>query len=241
MPTNPRVTLITPHSDRPVGLALCEKWMARQTYLAAGGRWQWILVDDGAEPARPTMGQLHLRRPPGDNPKISFTSNLLAAVPHVAGDLVMVIEDDDWYAPNHVQDLVDRMGRAMIAGGIWQQYYHLPTRRHITYRNKGASLCQTGFRRELLRAFDGVCRQQREVKQYGVDGSLWALCVKRGMAVDNGEWFTSIGIKGLPGKKGLGLGHRPEDSWDLDADGSVLRKWVGNDADVYEALEWPMK
>lgn len=225
------LTIITPHCDRPEALSLCERWVGRQSRKPD----QWILVDDGHIAAEPSAGQDHVRRPAGDPGFLSLCRNLLAALPLVKGEIVAVIENDDWYAPGHLSDLADRLERVALAGSIWQPYYNLPTKRWHVFRNIGASLCQTGFRRELLPLFRQAIETCIEKQTYGVDGTFWRVCRARDVHEDNPEIRTSIGIKGLPGRAGLGVGHRPDKRWDLDENGDVLREWVGADADVY----WP--
>ena len=49
------IQLLTPTGMRPEAFALCERWMAAQTY---DGPCTWFVVDDGAVP-------LKLTPPPG--------------------------------------------------------------------------------------------------------------------------------------------------------------------------------
>lgn len=84
------LTVLTPTGSRPEAFALCEKWMARQTYK---GAIQWICADDGDVPTRFTMGQKVIYRDakPG---VVTLADNLLAAIGHVEGEKVVVVEDD---------------------------------------------------------------------------------------------------------------------------------------------------
>jgi len=225
------LTIITPTSDRPEAFQLCQRWMARQTYA---GEVQWIVADDGREAATCTMGQEHIRRPPAETPRESFLGNLLAALQRVRHDKVVFIEDDDWYAPEYLARMDRWLDQADLVGEAGARYYHLPTRRyHFCGNTHHASLAQTGLRAERLpKVADEICRSHTTF----VDVRLWrrwsAGWKKRLMP----QTTLSAGIKGLPGKRGIGIGHRLDDRHPVDADGSVLRQWIGADADIYFGL-----
>jgi hypothetical protein len=47
-------------------------------------------------------------------------------------------------------------------------------------------------------------------------------------------------MKGLPGRAGIGIGHRPENNsymWVKDTDLGVLRQWIGEDIGLYPNLD----
>lgn len=235
------VTLITPTCDQPIGFGLCEQWMRRQTVPLAS--MQWIVVDDGIEPATPTCGQQYVRRirEPDCSGAQSLCRNLLAALPLARGEHIVLIEHDDWYAPTHVASLVDLLASRTVlaAGDDKQRYYHVGARRWKVYQNRGAALCQTGFRRALLPLFQRVVQQSLAANKYGIDGLFW-----RSLTADRKRLqhtATAIGIKGLPGRPGLGLGHRPEiiTTWTPDPSLTVLRAWIGADIEHYAPYGTP--
>ncbi len=223
-----RLSLITPTCDRPVAFGLAERWMARQTRRPD----EWIVADGGTTPAQCTRGQQQIRTtaPPGVE---SFAANLTAAARAATGDVLVVVEDDDWYAPAYLETLAGwfAVPAIQIVGDDLQRYYNVAMRRTKCFDNVGASLCQTAFRRELLPVFleavTTCCRQGR----YGVDRALWeAVPLEHQCLVRTG---TVVGIKGLPGQVGLGLGHRPTAAWTPDPDLTILQTWIGPDAAVY--------
>lgn len=227
----PAVTLITPTCDQPVGLALCEQFMARQTWPVAQA--QWIVVDDGETPARLTMGQTHVRRArPHDCPGYqSLAHNLQAALPLAQGDIIVVIEHDDYYAPEHLETVLSALmaPHALIAGDTVQRYYHVGRRCWRQLQNQGAALCQTAFRRELLPAFDATIRECLGRRSFGIDAAFWRRVPPDRWAVTG---HTVVGIKGLPGRPGLGMGHRPDGRWTADPALVQLRAWIGCEADA---------
>lgn len=230
----PGVTVITPTCDQPTGLRLCEGYLARQTYR---GEVQWIVVDDGVTPARLSRPCEYIWRPrePGCTGAQSLCRNLLAAVPLVRGAIVAIVEHDDYYAPTHLERLVAALvdeGR-LIAGDDEQRYYHVGQRVWRVFQNRGASLCQTAFRVALLPLFEQVIRQALRRDSYGVDGAFWEQAPAHAKALAHATG-TVVGIKGLPGRPGLGIGHRPTGPlWRADPDGATLRAWLGDDAAAY--------
>lgn len=192
------------------------------------------MVDDGIVPADLTLGQTHLRRArePACQPAQSLCRNLLYALPFIQSDWIIVLEDDDHYAPTHLETLMRQLqSGASIVGDDTQRYYNVAHRVWRVYQNRGASLCQTGFHRRLLALLTQVLMRRLTENHYGVDGAFWE-------AVPKVEWSlephqTVVGIKGLPGRKGLGVGHRPGAGWTQDPTGEKLRAWTGADASRY--------
>ena len=226
-----RITLITPTCDQPTGIALCEQYMARQTM----GFDQWIVADDGIEPAKLTMGQTHIVRQREHEGGRSLAGNILAALPHVAGDIVLVIEHDDWYAPDHIATCVEQLRGVMACGSVWQRYYNVEHQCWIVMRNIGSALCNTAFRRELIPAMQAAAFGAFRTGKYSVDRMFWDSIAEQDWRLH--EVDTVVGIKGLPGRAGLGLGHRPDKSrrWIYDS-GEKLREWIGGDAPIYEGM-----
>ena len=225
------LTIITPTSDRPEAFQLCQRWMSRQTYT---GELQWIVADDGHEPATCTMGQEHVRRPPSDDPRRSFLGNLLAAIERVRHDKVVFVEDDDWYAPEYLAQMDRWLDEAELVGEAGARYYHLPTRRyHFCGNTEHASLAQTGLRADRLRQ---MADEISGANTTFVDVRLWRNWSAGWTKLLRPCTTLSAGIKGLPGKRGIGMGHRLGDRHPIDANGRVLREWIGDDADLYFRL-----
>lgn len=226
--TSEHITLITPTCDQPTGIALCEQYMARQTM----GFDQWIVADDGIEPATLTMGQTHIARSREHEGGRSLAGNIMAALPNVTGDIVLIIEHDDWYAPDHIATCVEQLRNAKAAGSQWQRYYNVRHRCWILMRNIGSALCNTAFRRELIPAMNEAAKHAFLAGKYGVDRMFWDSIPAHDKNIHGID--TVVGVKGLPGRAGLGLGHRPDKTraWTYD-DGEKLREWIGDDARIY--------
>jgi len=227
-----RVTVITPTCDRPVGLTFAERWMRRQTRPPD----EWIVSDGGEVPAPCRMGQrqIHVPQLPGAR---NLVENLRRALDVATGDVIVLWEDDDWYAPTHLERLLVQLAtpRVLAAGDNKQRYYHVGARRWHVYQNRGAALCQTGFRRELVPLFREILDRCLAVDHYGIDSRFWgALSPDQKQLAHTA---TVVGIKGLPGRRGLGVGHRPEiiKQWTPDPALGQLRRWIGADAEAYAA------
>ena len=190
---------------------------------------QWIVADDGVIPAPLTMGQLHIRRERRETGGASLAMNILAAIPHVTGDYVVIMEDDDAYLPHHLETCVRRLEQHKATGCIWLNYYNLRHRKWRRIRNSCAALCNTAFRRECLPMLADAAREAMALGMYHVDRLFWQRVGAEGLH----EEETVIGLKGLPGMKGIGIGHRPGHGWRPDPAGKKLREWIGEAAGHY--------
>jgi len=199
---------------------------------------EWIVADDGIEPAALTMGQIHVRRQREKDcqPAQSFCRNLLAAIAVATGDVVVFWEHDDWYAPRHLETVCNQLnGAALLAGDDQQRYYNVAHRCWRIFRNRGASLCQTAMRSSELERFGQVVRECLAASRFYVDFKLWEGTPSSRRALARAD--TVLGIKGLPGRPGLGIGHRPDKQWTKDESFAQLWAWIGNDAELYEPFQ----
>lgn len=220
-----KVTLITPTADQPIGIALLEQYMNRQTVPFD----QWIVADDGTAPATLTMGQDHIVRPRQYEGARSLAGNMLEALPEVRNGIVIIVEHDDWYAPNHIEVCLQQLQHASAVGSIWQRYYNVGNRHWRVMRNIGSALCNTALRAPLLPNMARAAEHAFKHDKIGVDRLFW-----ESVAGNVHNINTVVGIKGLPGRKGLGMGHKPPDSkWNHDPELAKLREWIGQDADLY--------
>jgi len=215
------ITLLTCTGDRPECFARLEKWMARQTLMWS----KWIVIDDGHEPTKCTLGQAHVRMDPGKLAKDSFIANYNVGL-HCAksSKAVAVIEDDDWYSPHYLANMIPKLLTSALAGESHAKYYHVAERKYREMGNANhASLCQTVFRGELVPQILPLVEGTTFL-----DKRIWELDVPKSLVPSQ----HAVGLKGQPGRSGIGVGHRPKDNgkWIADTDGSVLRDWIGEDA-----------
>lgn len=225
------LTLLTATGMRHQSWALCEKFMQRQTYA---GPVRWVVVDDGQEPQPIGFEKqgwtLEVIRPepfwlPGDNTQ---ARNLLAGMDVIGSDeRVVFVEDDDWYSPNWLQVVDAMLARAELVGEGFARYYNVQLRKYRTHKNaQHASLCSSAIRGKALETFRKVCLPGVQF----IDISLWQSHPDKHVFAGT----DVVGIKGLPGRGGIGMGHKGNFLGDIDYTGDVLKSWVGADADLYQ-------
>lgn len=224
------LTLLTATGARPEAWAICERLMLRQDY---SGPVHWIIVDDGpvAQP-QPTAQdhwdvsvlRPHPRWEPGQNTQ---ARNLLAGLRIVSADArLVIIEDDDHYSADWLRTVAAALDRAELVGEYRARYYNIPQRRARQLSNtQHASLCSTAMRGAAIETFRWACQQHSKF----IDLELWRK--HRSRYLFGGG--RVCGIKGLPGRGGIGMGHSKDFSGTHDHDGRILRKWIGDDADLY--------
>lgn len=226
------LTLITPTRNRNHCFKLLESYVANQTYK---GQLQWVVVcDGGIEDYRFTMGQTVVSRDASNDPPhmASVCLNYLAALPHVQGDKIACVEDDDVYMPGYLDALDKALDLAPLAGSCPAKYYNLDTCQYKLLGNYDyASLAQTGFTREVLPTFERGLKMGDPF----IDGWLWchwAQTERKPYCLvpnDNlhvamkGAWFPGL----QPGVQGYGCGHAPRIG-KVDWDGSILKNWLGD-------------
>jgi hypothetical protein len=240
-PVGNRITAITPTGGRPLSFGLCRKWMAHQTRRID----RWIIVDDGRTPMQADdvpKGALYIRREPRrDDPAFTLDLNLKAALPHIDGDKILIIEDDEYYAPGYIAEMARRLDSFEVVGICQSKYYHLPTGGYQQIGNTGhASLAETGFRKSFLPAFASLIQNGDNSKW--PDDKLWRYVnATKGQAnritsllfVDKGDPLY-VGMKGLPGRTGIGAGHKTTMYHAKDGkDRAQLKAWIPKDYQVY--------
>lgn len=233
------VTLITCTGGRPEAFALCAKYMARQTYK---GQIQWLVVDDlTAQPtAIPSLPQnikaerltAKTQWREGYNTQ---RPNMNEALPKVTGSIIAVIEDDDWYAPNYLEQNIAMLGSTKAIGETLNRYYNVKVPGHQTMPNTvHSSLASSLFRKELMPIMD---RAVNSGELY-FDVMFWRALTDKGIArsFHTGTGLY-VGMKGLPGKPGITGSHRDTKGFMFDPGYGTLIQWVGTqDAAKYIAF-----
>ncbi len=228
------LTLLTATGARPEAWAICERLMLRQDYA---GPVHWIIVDDGPMAQPVTFKRkgwtLQVIRPlpewkPGQNTQ---ARNLLAGLRDVdCRDRLVIIEDDDHYAPDWLRIADAALTAAELVGEFRARYYNIRLRRARQLSNTAhASLCSTAMRGEAIEAFRHACESGTKF----IDLKLWHHHGSRYLFGGN----RVCGIKGLPGRGGIGMGHAADFAGTADPDGRILRDWVGDDASLYLSLQ----
>lgn len=225
------VSLLTPTGDRPFAFDLCERWMQRQDYQ---GEVEWVVVDDGPTPT-PTTGDQLVHRPipfwqQGQNTQ---RRNLLAGLEICSGEVILIIEDDDWYAPAYVRTMVDLSRQAPLFGICCNCYYNVSFLTYTQFtNNRHASLCGTGFcRSELPIVREAIERAAGD--HVHIDMKIWGMSKDSVLIADAASTPLVVGIKGMPGRAGTADGHGIASYYKPDPDMVQLREWIGDDVKAY--------
>ena len=204
--------------------------MARQTYQ---GPVRWVIVDDGAEAQPITFKRdgwtLDVVRPQpywkaGQNTQ---ARNLIAGLDVISSsDRLVVIEDDDWYSPDWLEHVDKLLTANVLIGERRARYYNVAKSIGRQLANDAhASLCATAMTGSAIDDFRKVCRENHKF----IDMQLWRMHQPRKLF----DGHRVVGIKGLPGRGGIGMGHSKEFRGTADSSRRILREWIGEDAAAY--------
>lgn len=230
-----KVSIITPTGGRPEAFALCVKYMQRQTYQ---GEVEWVVVSD-LEAPEVTVKDLpagwSLVLVPGPKPwKEGINTqryNLDEGLSKATGEIILIMEDDDWYHKSYVESMVHFLNFTPVVGECNAKYYNIQHRNFKPMLNyEHASLCQTGIRRVLLPYLERAIHSG----ELYIDIVFWKMI----RAEKVPHFFFSdvnlcVGIKGMPGKMGIGVGHKPI-GFTPDGAGFKLAELIGEDTELYK-------
>jgi len=230
------ITVITPTGDRPTALLRCHYYLERQTIKPN----QWLIADDGAnKSANKLLTSLPLEileHKYPNNKALSFTGNLLALISKIEFSKIIIFEDDDWYHPQYIEHTLQRLKDVIICGSSHAIYYNVKFRKYrINQNSNRASFCETAFKADLIPKLKKACYPRGSAF---VDARLWKHVRENKLKhLLSNDKRICVGIKGLPGRKGIGIGHRPGGSYRTDPSWNMLKHLIGNeDAQYYMDL-----
>lgn len=231
------VSIVTPTGDRHHSLARQARYIARSV-LPQGTKLTWIVVDDGKDPCRlMSLGVDVVCIPQAPMDGCSLVRNLLAGVVESIyhnPDYVLFWEDDDWYAKDWIASQLEPLvngkeKRVYMSGPARSLYYNVPMRiwREMA-NNSFSSMYETAVSKEIL--FPLIEFLKESVRQSkGIDRKMWGRFANRSATFHPKE-RRSIGLKGMPGRRGIGCGHDPRGSgWAPDPDGKHLIALIGEE------------
>lgn len=233
------IVLITPTGGRPNQFNLCAAFMQRQTYP---GNVTWVIVDDCLPRTTDFVTESFKENwiikkvypvPPWQRGQNSQGRNISAGINEMLRccrpdeiEGVFIIEDDDYYKPVYLERMKPRIHGFQATGEMNTVYYNVFYRTYFIHPNTGhSSLFQTAFSMEALPIFER-CYTERFI-----DMSFWTMLTRVNLFHDGN---LSVGIKGMPGRYGIGSGHTRLRNMPRDADWNFLRSIIGDDARFYE-------
>jgi hypothetical protein len=232
-----RIYALTPTGSRPEGLALLGEYLNAQTYQ---GPLTWIIVDDCIPASRIPKVRAGIdvitvyprwRWKPGTNTQAACMDAGLKDVPEDA--VLFILEDDDVYLPQYMETMLEAMETLYLAGEVDARYYNVATRRRRVIHGKiHSSMASTVCKGGALALLRALCRSGLTRM---LDVTLWKQFSGDKRLMDT---YNVVGIKGLPGRPGIGVGHRRAFGT-VDTD-DTLRRWVGDYADNYALFGAPL-
>lgn len=224
------VTVITCTGDRHKAFALCKQHVMAQTFR---NNVEWLVVDDGADMVDTSHIDTYIRMPhrPGVN---TLNDNFTIALQAASGEFLVVFEDDDYYAPNYIETVLEFLGRVKLVGVREVTYYNLKGLWRPIRNQTYAPLAFTAFDCDLiplmLEAMDGGPYKTFDI-------GFWRLAAKEKITtlMYKADGLC-VGVKGFPGRAGIGLGHRnlEHSTWRVDADKSKAKELFGPAFELYE-------
>lgn len=197
-----KIAVVTPHHDSRRGIFLerLKKYMAAQTRQPD----EWIVVDQSAYQGKIGIKDLTKR--------VRIGCDMARAK---GCDAVLIMEDDDWYAPEYIEFMVNswqKLGKPELFGIGYTLYFHVLANRywHSPHPNR-ASLMSTLIRTDALNRFRW-CQDD----YVWLDIELWRQL--KGRTLEPIKHYA-VGIKHGIGDTG-GVGHnkgfakyKPDPTW----------------------------
>ncbi len=208
-----KLTIVTTTTQRAWCFEQLQDYYQSQTIVPD----QWLVV---GEPKKSEKGH-------------SLGLNWLAAIPHIEGDLIVVMEDDDVFFPSYFKTLVDMLLTGASLVGLQNcVYYQVRHRRFCKLHNMNHSaLTTTGFTRELLPTVKRLSKGESVYMDYNLFTSFKGRIAFTDN-LENNKPLYHVGLKGCPGITGCGSFHVMADG-SIDWGGNKLREWLGKDATRY--------
>lgn len=159
-----------------------------------------------------------------------------------AYEYVVIIEDDDWYGPEYLREMVTSMelSEAHIIGANPSMYYHIKERSYRVLRSYTHCSMYTTIGRaaSLVPLLRNACQEALNKETPSVDLILWRQLLKTSTKIPFVQTVCphTVGIKHNFGRC-LGKGHTATTTFTPDPDYEWLEGVIGGeDLDFYQTL-----
>ena len=221
IPTNDSkmIVLVTPTGCRREQINLCKMFMERQTYT---GEVTWIIVDDCTPRTtdqintgfRENWTVLKIYPHPPYGGVNTQARNMTAGFNCIDANFkpedieaVFIIEDDDYYKPQYLERMMARFDGYKVLGEMNTVYYNVLYRTYFVNRNTShSSLFQIALRPEMMPLFRS-CFAEKFIDFKFYEKLHAQEYVRRGEVGFFNEDNLAVGMKGIPGRAGIGAGH----------------------------------
>lgn len=240
------IALITPTGARQQQFDLCAMFMQRQSYT---GEVTWIIVDDALPITTNKVGVgfkdkwtiIKVYPEPIWSGQNTQSRNIAVGIDALLDnynekdiEAILIIEDDDYYRANYLERMMNRIISVKVLGEINTVYYNVFYRGYLVNRNTShVSLFQLAFRPEIIPLFK-TCYNERFIDFKFFEKLHAQQFVQRGEVGLFNEGNLAIGIKGMPGRKGIGAGHNRMTGIVSDQQMTYLKSQIQDDAKLYE-------
>jgi glycosyltransferase involved in cell wall biosynthesis len=147
--TKPFVSIVTPTYNRRAFIPQCVAGIRAQTYPL--DRIEWLVYDDGTDkisdllaPDSSLIAGLRVRYFSSDT-KVNIGAKRNFLNDQAAGEIIVTMDDDDYYAPERVQHAVQTL----------------------------ISACRPSPSKSLRECEDGICGSSRNFMYFADDASIW--------------------------------------------------------------------
>ena len=241
------LALITPTGARQDQFNLCGKFMERQTYK---GAVTWIIIDDAKPITTDNIDETFkvgwtvikvYPTPTWQQGQNTQGRNIAAGIDALLDnykiediEAVFIIEDDDYYRPVYLERMMERFNGFKVLGEMNTVYYNVFYRNFFTNRNTShVSLFQLAFKPEMIPLFK-TCYNERFIDFKFYEKLHAEGYVRRGDVGFFNEGNLAIGMKGMPGRAGIGAGHGNLMHMTPDKNMNYLTSQINEDAILYE-------
>ncbi|MCJ7447905.1 MAG: glycosyltransferase family 2 protein [Bacteroidales bacterium] len=234
------IVLITPTGARQMQFDLCTYFMKRQTYP---GNVTWIIIDDCNPRTTDNVGEgfrdnwtiIKVYPTPLWDGRNTQARNLGTGIDVLLNNFkredveaIFMIEDDDYYKPIYIERMLLRLKGFWAAGEMNTIYYNVLYNSYADNNNRAhSSLFQTAF------TYDAIPIFQQCLPAKFIDAHFFMIMDKTKVNLFN-EGNLAVGMKGLPGRKGIGAGHNRMVGHPIDHNFQFLKSIIGEDAKFYE-------
>ena len=225
----PLVSVITCTGHRKEAFELCKRYLEATTY---DGPIQWIIVHDEDGDREVVSSRSNIEVEVYQGPRVwtpgynTQRGNFELALSKVKGDYIFSYEDDEFFSPEFIPQMLKILKTVDAAGIANNRYYHvgLPGWKEMgNYRH--SSLCSTAFKKELMPLME-LATNSGELY---FDIHFWNQLRAKGIPFSlQANSSLCVGMKGMPGRTGIGVGHRSI-GFSIDSGLSKLQEWLGEE------------
>ena len=175
-PKYPFVSICTPTFNRRPFIPIAIKCFENQTYPR--DKMEWIIVDDGTDKIEDLVAHLPYVRYFKYDEKITLGKKRNISNEKAKGDIIVYMDDDDYYPPDRVKHAVERLqdSKALCAGSSAMFLYFKHINKMFQFGPYGpnhATAATFAFKKELLQKtkFDEescVAEEKKFLKDYTI-------------------------------------------------------------------------